>query len=1850
MIMMEVLLDSSMFGIMLIWDNACSLWTYVFITHFLWVVGTHALSSAVTAAGETGNSQGECHVDPSSHIRRSPRKKNLNIWYSPSKKDGPTPPKRSRGRPQKFHPDRQCGDCTIWLQLGSLEHLKAAHSVKSGVKHPEEKYASWQAWLLKGGKNIDLRFDSCLCKGCESDCRTQNREKPRYYYQLHPTDSVERHCIVCHAEATDSPSASLCSCCSTKQWAPANWLCKIQLCVFEKCFSKLFNVPIYLSSAEEKNLCLKHFVHYGRLEQRIRCGVCTGSSSSTWIHVGSLCTDLQQFFTMTQRFKSETPLCQDDWMCSSCSASYTEGKKRHSKSCLESDLLSTNCHTKLKAQTVKEGLKWLEQAGHFMMSKLVERYTDIMEAGPSCDTSAVLQEFRAYAKRHFTQQKFMYVKGTSSHHGIMFYDSHQIPEKIARELYTMHNKLSESDKKYQSLKRTSFKATDIYHMLREHTKTLASSATLDFRTMTNGLTNKRFLFHKLLNLNTESGCKLVRFVYAITGNRDAADIYPQSSYIDPNMDIPEGTKIDPRYKDHVYNLRVQMIISLMLLCVNPAKNLIQVILGMVAFTKGLNQMGFFILNRLGLVCSMDFIRKHGHHWSDKRSAADEVVQACNIKVTIDNLIFTMKMAKKFREAIGGIKRQLNLMTGQLTFTTIGHNASAANTTVPPSMVPLSKDNCVEKRQPKEVQWRHFMNGVFTLTKERLTKATESITTSLLTGLQQHMPSFTPTLKEVIVYATVEEVEPKFGPLKAYLLQLKSDLKLQTIGYPNHILLGGDQQVYDLLKNIKKCDKKEKVKVFDFFTPVPGDWHLMKTLAETIKAVTWDGGLKQLAVKCGHRADIYQWQDIHLLLAALHETLWLKFLKDNNCHGLTDVEELMTALMDKGNMNDISRFWTQILHYLNVYMSLFFAIRTGNWHLRNTAVKQAMPIFAAFGHYKYIDLCVDNIREISQFPADIIQQCLEGGWTVSLRGNKYHNIALDECHETEINRKLKNMTPRPSHFRTVELANYMAYLEPIVSAVSENTMLFTVKTATTPKPHILERMYKMDKEVCKKVLFTGSGTEVNKLHNIFQHKPNILPEDTRRNLVSFKEIGEERVTDFVASETVVASTRQQVPRKKMSKKKLKTFSEMKQTTRATQSQLSENRKSLGKLFTIVKQLQKGVVQTSKYPLAISTNNGGLYNSKKSDFYHALHQQDYYRPMFPSHISPSERSETLIIIDFLRYLHKGPADNNVTYSDFAQYLWNVVVHKVGLLRACRVIIAIDKPQYLPKPRELVHDARKSAHRQDDVPDASQIESNNKVPHGLSFGAALSNADYKATLIQMVVDYFICIGQKRLSPGENLTIDSAYKSVCIEKDTVFDLDKNEIGEADYAVWHHASNCPASVCIVSCSDTDIWAYGLAAFELGWLSPSTQYYVERVMDLDYVHINMGVTLIARDERLKDILQPATCFIIVYILAGCDYVSSFRYITHRAMLNAFTENAAFITGKMPMVITEESTEGTICIDVSVDACVRLICAAYFQRKAIQKSFPEGLRDLSLFMQAAAHPPLDANVRQFLVGYGFDNKEDTAIKGEADLVELIRTLSFIKSGGSRSEHNTMPTHEELKLHVKRLLYTLKLAINSLTGKADHIDKWEDYGYKCHGDDQINIQWREHAPSTPLVRPTSKKSRLHCVCRGGCEKRCKTCTKQHKACTEYCYCIKSGHGCMNPHNGGGTCSTCANVHSTAHEHSTVPEMASQVDTTNDVALDEEPGEADHDNDVSHDYCMQNNKDEEEEEVNGSDSDKKVDDVDEENEEDEEEDEEDEDTDSDAEDVEYESNAMKLLKLQKLTLLPIIFLMDRLIVPYW
>ena len=1319
-------------------------------------------------------------------------------------------------------------------------------------------------------------------------------------------------------------------------------------------------------------------------------------------------------------------------------------------------------------------------------------------AAPSEDNSTISRKFKAYANRRINEGTIATLCDSTTI-GTMFYDPNQMSENVANEIYRLNEKLEKSLRQEERGKANNISPKSIYKLLKEHAKTLPCPSGLDFREYTADMSASTFFFHKLLNLSTTTGKQIVALICDITGNdhEDTSELY-----LNPKRVIAEDVKQDPRLRPHTMKLRIQMTIALLLLIVNPQRNPLQVVLGMLSFTKGLNEKGFEILNRIGIMCSMESIRKYGHYWAKIRKASDEVVNPVHPKVSIDNLNFTMKMAKKIQDGFGGIKRQLNLITGQLIFT----RAGCERIIFPQQQQEhtISINDFVQKDATQDPLWCTYLHAVISITKSRITDGIANINKSVVKTLEDHLPSFTPAAAETIVYATVQEVEPKLGPLRTYLCQLKKDLNISEPGNMQHVILCGDQQIYDLLLKLQSYDANNNCPIFSWYTPVPGDWHTLKTLGETIKVLLWDGGLKELAAKCGHNVEMYQWQDIHMLLAALHESLWMKIFKEQSANSLEELHAILSTLGSDGNRNEVCRFWCLAFHYLNVYMAYYFAIRSGNWMLRNIAFKQAIPIFASFGHHKYVKLCCDTIHRISNLPKEILQQCMNGGWTVSLKGNKYHNQAIDESHESQINKTLKEMTTRPSHFRTVELANFMAYMEPVVSSFSANACLFTATQSEQTKPYILQRMQKMNSAMENIPIFHHTD-DLKAIHNIMTSKPRQLSTQAQQDLLSFKQVGEERVMQY-ANANFLEGT----PVKK-SNRKLKNFTKPKQTSRAASSQMSEQKKSLGKLFNIMKEMKKGVVKTSEYPLAIAKRNGAQFNSSKSDFYGALYSQVQYRAMFTSSIEIGSSSDVQVIMDFLRYVHRGPSESCETFADFCSQLWSMCTSDMGLKRADEIVLIFDKPEFLPKPRDILHSKRNSK-RQDIIISKNDIQPNNKIPKGCHFAAALGDNEFKAALLEFIIGSMIACAPT-LQPHQSIIIDSSYKTVRLERHGIQDLPQNEIGEGDYAVWYYATFCQKKTCIISCTDTDIWVYGMAVMEQKWLNASTDFYIEKVHDLDYISINTAVEAIKQDDRLKSLQNPVTSVCASYIISGGDYVSSFHYITHEWMLLALLENATFITD---LVLTSATPSGGQIIQgLLKESCVRLICTAYCRKPAVNRAFPEGLRNLTEFMAAASNPHLDEQVRTFLVSNGLSDTKECAVANIEDLVEIIHTISYMKSSGALSEENTMPTYDQLIHHILRTEYTIKLAINSLTGSASHLNEWEQYGWSLK-DDNIVIQWNSPQSSTqPTTRQKSK--RTFCSCKGGCKSRCPTCKGNMKACTEKCWCMKDGRNiCQNPYN--------------------------------------------------------------------------------------------------------------------------------------
>ena len=150
---------------------------------------------------------------------------------------------------------------------------------------------------------------------------------------------------------------------------------------------------------------------------------------------------------------------------------------------------------------------------------------------------------------------------------------------------------------------------------------------------------------------------------------------------------------------------------------------------------------------------------------------------------------------------------------------------------------------------------------------------------------------------------------------------------------------------------------------------------------------------------------------------------------------------------------------------------------------------------------------------------------------------YSNLAIDEAHESVINRRLNQITSRPSAFRTVELADFMSYLDVILV----NFEAFVFQHNAEPRSHV--KVFVSERAPVIKQLIMS--TEINlfevggvrSLSNVFLRNPPELDHSTRNDLLSFYSVGNDCYIEKV-EELLGPSDREKTA--KPLRSKLKTF--------------------------------------------------------------------------------------------------------------------------------------------------------------------------------------------------------------------------------------------------------------------------------------------------------------------------------------------------------------------------------------------------------------------------------------------------------------------------------------------------------------------------------------------------------------------------------------------------------------------------------------------------------------------------------------------------------------------------------------
>ena len=124
----------------------------------------------------------------------------------------------------------------------------------------------------------------------------------------------------------------------------------------------------------------------------------------------------------------------------------------------------------------------------------------------------------------------------------------------------------------------------------------------------------------------------------------------------------------------------------------------------------------------------------------------------------------------------------------------------------------------------------------------------------------------------------------------------------------------------------------------------------------------------------------------------------------------------------------------MLWYLNAYVAYSCAIRFAIWPLRISSLKIITQLLLAYSHNKYYEY-MSMTTIYNSLTCHELHQFYNGEWTCSIHGKSYHNLAI-KAHECISNNRVKNIISRPSYFRTVELADFIAYADKVVSGLQK----------------------------------------------------------------------------------------------------------------------------------------------------------------------------------------------------------------------------------------------------------------------------------------------------------------------------------------------------------------------------------------------------------------------------------------------------------------------------------------------------------------------------------------------------------------------------------------------------------------------------------------------------------------------------------------------------------------------------------------------------------------------------------------------------------------------------------------------
>ena len=261
--------------------------------------------------------------------------------------------------------------------------------------------------------------------------------------------------------------------------------------------------------------------------------------------------------------------------------------------------------------------------------------------------------------------------------------------------------------------------------------------------------------------------------------------------------------------------------------------------------------------------------------------------------------------------------------------------------------------------------------------------------------------------------------------------------------------------------------------------------------------------------------------------------------------------------------DTWHFWSQFVFEDSfAYISLYLAMRSGQWDLRMAAIKSMAALFTAFDRPNYQKLIPQHIVGLLTIPNDLLSQLSHGGFTVSIRGRPGHSVGIDEAHEMCVNKDCKEYITRPSADYINRTAAFLSVRAKAIknlqtqpfpqhnntSVIKPIETIYSKEVSSTKlEMNIRHQMHQLQKATS----LTLNSPEKSLRHLFQQKQPS--PEQIH-DLINFRKIGqteyERRVDYYVLRKPSVKAPKR--------RKRLLTFTERRATKRKV-SEIERERK-------------------------------------------------------------------------------------------------------------------------------------------------------------------------------------------------------------------------------------------------------------------------------------------------------------------------------------------------------------------------------------------------------------------------------------------------------------------------------------------------------------------------------------------------------------------------------------------------------------------------------------------------------------------------------------------------------------------